>query len=344
MVTVGRPIKTLTVEDIKEATKRVLEKYGRVKLTEVAKETGVSYPTFLREKQRLGLDPKAIALTPLISDLEYDNLTEDEFEEYMYSLEEMKKPESYEIFRFKFDEDIILKPIYDPHLGAPSSLYKKLWEDLKLIKNTSNVKTFLGGDYIDNFTKYSRGSAVYNQLMPPPEQKMRMEWIIKYLGKDKVLGVIQGCHDEWSKKNDDFDLGLYLANKIGVPYLGFGALLELEVGENLYKVYVSHKERYFAKANLTHGLKRHWREELDFDLGISGHRHRYDMEVFCEKGRTIKVLKCSGYKARDRFLRQEKKEKHVFRREAVVLLAEKQADPSLGIILFEDINQALRYL
>jgi len=340
----GRNEITLKKEDIIEAIKEVVEENGKLVQKYVANKLGVSYPTYLREKERHGLDPKAISLSPRIPELEAVEYTEQEFEDHMYNLRDSKKEESYETFHYKFDESIILRPIFDPHIGAPSTLYGELWDDLKQIKHSSNIKTFFGGDVIDNFTKFSPGSAVYSQLIPPPQQKADMEWITKYLGKNKLLGVLQGCHDEWSKKTDDFGMGKYLANSIGVPYLGFGALLKLEVGENIYKVYVSHDDRYFSKYNLTHGLKREWREETDFDLGISGHRHRSDGEWFVEKQRSIKVLKCSGYKARDRFLKQQKKEKYLYRSECAVLLAEKIESIDLGIVLFEDIRHAIRFL
>lgn len=55
-------------------------------------------------------------------------------------------------------------------------------------------------------------------------------------------------------------------------------------------------------------------------------------------------MKTSGFKARDRFLKQKKKERHAFRNEAIVFLAEEVESVDLGIVMFEDIRHALRFL
>lgn len=695
----GRKKIVFTGDEFVEAVKIVREKYGRVIQKHVASELGVSYPTYLTRRVELELDVKTVGLTEKDPDLSSLNLTEEDMDRWIDEIEEKKKKSSYDLFEYQFDESILLKMIGDVHLGSDTMLYKQFWEDVKFIKKTPNCKVILLGDYIDNFTKFSPGSAVYDQLLPPAEQKIKIEWLVRYMGTDKVLGIVQGCflkgtsvvaddytmkpietinkvlgsnkeydvkhhwqnnyhkgdicrisylgntvldipatdnhpflaikrediqcsyrekgrfckgintgkfcedrcnnkpkikpkeilagdlkvgdllyipkaedpkgnkfseedmkifgwylaegsiipekattcfsfgikdkkyaqeiqkiieknhsdkisstklkerkerntiplnvygkkftewiekncgryshskklnvdvikesnknleilikhfgygdgherdsngkditlttisedlawqlwnillrigqfasirqqnrnnrkyndfqinykpnrkqfrfceiedgyfvpitkiekekyegtvknlwidseehlyraggciqlncHDEWSYRNDTFELGRYLAEKIDVPYLGFGGNLHLHVGENLYKLYLSHDDRYFAKQNLTHGLKRAWREEESFNLGISAHRHRADYEEFVEKGQVVKVMKISGYKARDRFLRQKKKEKHLYVDQVIVLLAEKVSSVDKGIVYFTDRDHALRFI
>jgi hypothetical protein len=91
-------------------------------------------------------------------------------------------------------------------------------------------------------------------------------------------------------------------------------------------------------------MKRTWREEMDYDLGLSGHRHRAGYEEFVEKQRVVKCVKMSGYKARDRFLRQNMKEKHLFVDQYIVLLAEKVSRIDLGICYFTSRENALRFI
>ena len=340
----GRKNLTFTEAEFIEAVKVVKEEHNKIIQKHVADALGVSYPTYLKIRVELGLDVKTVELTDRDPDLDGINLTEEDFDEYIDKIESRKKKISYELFEYSFDESIQLKPLGDIHLGSDTVLYKQFWEDVKYIKKTPNCKTVLLGDYIDNFTKFSPGSVVYDQLIPPAEQKIKMEWIVKYLGHDKILGIIQGCHDEWSYRNDTFELGRYLAEKIHVPYLGFGGNLHLHVGENLYRLYVSHDDRYFSKANLSHGLKRAWREEESFDLGISAHRHRADYEEFVEKAKVVKVMKISGYKDRDRFLRQKKKEKYLYVDQCLVFLAEKVSSIDKGILYFTDRNVVLMFI
>ena len=340
----GRKNITFTVVEFERAVKAVRDRHGKVIQKYVADELGVSYPTYLKVRVELGLNVKTMELSDRDPDLDGINLTEEDFDEYIEKIEGRKKRTSYDLFEYLFNESIQIKPIGDVHLGSDTVLYQQLWEDIKYIKKTPNCKTILLGDYIDNFTKFSPGSAVYDQLIPPAEQKIKMEWLVKYLGHDKILGIVQGCHDEWSYRNDTFELGRYLAEKIHVPYLGFGGNLNLTVGANLYRLYVSHDDRYFSKANLTHGLKRAWREEESFNLGISAHRHRADYEEFVEKGRVVKVMKISGYKARDRFLKQKKKEKYLYVDQFVVLLAEKVSSIDKGIVYFTDRDHVSRFI
>lgn len=341
---VGAEQISFSKEEFKQAVEEIRKKYGKVVQKLVAEKLGISYPTYMRERDRLGINIETVEVSK--RDKTFDNkiFTEEEFGDYFNNLEKKKTKDSYDIFKYKFDESLILKFIADPHLGSDTVLYNQFWKDIMFIKHTPNCKTVLVGDYIDNFTKYSPGSAVYDQVIPPAEQKQTIEKVVKFLGKDKILGIIQGCHDEWSYRNDTFELGRYLAEHIDVPYLGFDGILELKVGENKYTVYVAHRDRYFTKYNLCHGLKRTWREEHDFDLGVSAHRHRADYEEVVEKGRTYKCLKLSGYKDRDRFLRQKKKEKFVYVDQFIVLLAEKVKTIDKGILYFTDREDVLRFI
>lgn len=340
----GREEINLSKEEIVEATKAVHKKYGKIVQKYIAKECGVSYPIFLREKQRLKLDPKAIELTPRMEHLEKVDYTEEEFEKHMMELDDQCKPRSYEEFEYEFDESIILAFLSDLHIGSSSTKYIRFWEYCKKIKYTANTKVFLLADLIENFGKFFRGSGIHDQLMPPPQQKNDAEWLVKYLGEDKILGIIQGSHEEFSHENDSFDFSKYLANKINVPYLGFGSLVKFKIGVNEYKVYLSHEDMYYSKFNLCHGLKRICREEKDYDLGVSAHNHTGDIEYFEVEGEPKRAMKLSGYKNPDRFLDKKRYFKKPILDMCAVLLAEPQKYKNWGIILFEDFDHAIRFL
>lgn len=341
----GREEIILTKEQIIEATNKVKQKTnGKIIQKYIAEELGVSYPIFLREKQRLDLDPKSIELTEKQLHLEKIDYDEESFENHMMELDERAKPISYEEYEYEFDESIILAFLGDSHIGSPTTRYMEFWNFVKDIKRTANTKVILLADLIDNFSKYGPGSGIYDQLELPPEQKIDAEFIIKYLGKEKILGIIQGSHEEFSYNADSFDFAKYLANKIGIPYLGFGALITFHIGENIYRVYVSHEDRYYSKANLCHGLKRICREEVDFDLGVSAHNHVGDMEYFENQGEPKRAIKISGYKDPDRFLQKNKFFIKPVLNVCAVLLAEPQKYKNWGIVLFEDFDHAVRFL
>ena len=341
---VGRKTIELTTEDIRDATAKVLKKYGYIRLKFVAGELGVSYPTFLREKERLGLDPKTMELTSRSKFFEQTEWTEEEFMKEMFDIDERtSKTIGYNYFKFKFDESIILKPIGDLHIGADTTIHSEIAKIIKFCHDRPNIKLLWAGDYIDNFGKYSVGGGQHEQAVSITKQKELAEWIAKYL-KGKILGVIQGCHEEFSYRADGFDFGKYLANKADARYLGKQAILELEVGENTYKILIDHNERYSSTMNMCHGLKQACRFSKDFDLGIGAHRHVPNAENTLIRGKMVKTCKLSSYKKPDRFIEKVKVPEAPILSQCYVLLAEKMVPYWKGIVYFEYIEHAIRFL
>ena len=341
---VGRKRKELTKEDIVEATRVVKQKYGYIRQKFIAKQLGVSYPIYLREKERLGLDPKHMELTPRNKFFEQTDWTEDEFLQEMEDIDKKSaKTIGYNYFKMKFPETIILKPIGDLHIGADTTVHKEIAKIVKFGHDHPNVKFVLVGDYIDNFGKYSVGGGQHEQAISITKQKELAEWIAKYL-KGKILAIIQGCHEEFSYRADGFDFGKYLANKADARYFGKKGILELEVGENSYKIYIDHNSRWWSNDNICHGLKQTCRKFHDFDLGIGAHRHVPNAENTLIRGKMVKTCKVSSYKKPDRFIDKIKIPEAPILSQCYVLLAEKMGPYWKGIVYFEYIDHALRFL
>ncbi len=341
---VGRKTIELTEEEIIKAVKKVKQKYGYIRNKFIADELDISYPTYLREKQRLGLDPKHMELTPRSKYFEKTEWTEDEF---MGELESIDKKTSktigYNYFKFKFDESIILKPVGDLHIGADTTIHTEIGRIIKFCHDNSNIKLLWVGDYIDNFGKFGPGGGIHQQAISISKQKEMAEWIAIYL-KGKILGVIQGCHEEFSYRADGFDFGKYLANISDARYLGKKAILDLEVGENTYKVLVDHNERWSSTLNICHGLKQTCRFFNDFDLGIGAHKHVPNAENTLIRGKMVKTCKVSSYKKPDRFIEKIKIPEAPILSQCYVLLAEKMEPYWKGMVYFEYIEHALRFL
>ena len=341
---VGRNKIELTEEEIIEAVKVVKHKYGYIRQKFVAEELKVSYPTYLREKERLGLDPKTMELTKRIKFFEQTSWTEDDFMKEMSDIDERTaKTIGYNYFKFKFKESIILKPIGDLHIGADTTIHKEIARIVKFCHDRPNIKLVWCGDYIDNFGKFGPGGGVHQQAISITKQKELAEWIAKYL-KGKIIGVIQGCHEEFSYRADGFDFGKYLANKADARYLGKQAVLDFEVGENTYKILVDHNERFSSTMNMCHGLKQTARFFKEFDLGIGAHRHVPNAENTLIRGKMVKTCKVSSYKKPDRFIEKIKVPDAPILSQCYVLLAEKMEPYWKGIVYFEYIEHALRFL
>lgn len=341
---VGRNKIVLTKEQITDAYAVVKHKYQKIIQKYVAEELKVSYPTYLSEKTRLELDPKAMELTERNKFFEQTDWTEEEFIKEMNSIDEKSaKTIGYNYFKFKFEESIILFPIGDTHIGADTTMHGEIAKIIKFCHDHPNIKVILVGDYIDNFGKFGPGGGVHQQAVSITKQKELAEWIAKYL-KGKILGVIQGCHEEFSYRADGFDFGKYLANKADARYLGKQAILELEVGENTYKVLVDHNERWSSTMNMCHGLKQTARFFKEFDLGIGAHRHVPNAENTLIRDKMVKTCKVSSYKKPDRFIEKIKIPDAPILSQCYVLLAEKIEPYWLGMVYFEDIKHALRFL
>jgi hypothetical protein len=341
---VGRKKIVLTEEEIKKAVIVVKHKYGYIRQKFIADELNISYPTYLSEKTRLGLDPKNMELTPRNKFFEQTEWSEEDFMDEMSDIDNRTtKTVGYNYFKFKFDESIILKPLGDLHIGARTTVHKKIAEIVKFCHDTPNVKVIWVGDYIDNFGKFGPGGGIYEQAVSITKQKELAEWIAKYL-KGKILGVIQGCHEEFSYRADGFDFGKYLANKADARYLGKRAILDLEVGENTYKIYCDHNSRWWSSENVCHGLKKTCRQHSDFDLGIGAHRHVPNAENTVIRGKMVKTCRVSSYKKPDRFIEKIKTPYAPILSQCYVLLAEKIEPKYLGIVYFEDVKHALRFI
>lgn len=101
----------------------------------------------------------------------------------------------------KGNNDIVIYPISDLHVGAKEFMPKK-WRAFKeKIKNEPNSYIVLNGDLINNATR-SSVSNVYEETMRPGEQK---KWVADELKdiKDKIIAVVSGNHERRNKDVDD---------------------------------------------------------------------------------------------------------------------------------------------
>lgn len=89
---------------------------------------------------------------------------------------------------WKFDKEIQLKPIADPHIGNGDFNEYTFLKTLDYIENTPNCYGVFVGDLLDNTLKSSKGNC-YENAMRPYEQK---KYLINKLRPiiDKTLGAV----------------------------------------------------------------------------------------------------------------------------------------------------------
>lgn len=121
-------------------------------------------------------------------------------------------------FPNSFDyESIDLLPLSDLHYGHKACLVDKIREYVDYIRRTPNVITFLNGDLIENSSKLSVASGVYEQEITPDEQIQHIITMLRPIAH-KIMFSIPGNHEERAMRHMGIDVARIIAEGIGVPY------------------------------------------------------------------------------------------------------------------------------
>lgn len=104
---------------------------------------------------------------------------------------------------FEKNDDLIIYPISDVHLGAAEHMERE-WEYFceRLLDNP-NAYIILAGDLINNTTRSSVAN-VFEETMRPREQKKRMVKMLEPI-KSRILCGVSGNHERRSLKDADDD-------------------------------------------------------------------------------------------------------------------------------------------
>ena len=136
-------------------------------------------------------------------------------------------------------ENIFLVGLFDIHIGNRFFDEKLFLETVKMIEENDNIYWIFGGDGLENNTKNSVRS-VYEQTMPPSEQKKYLENKTQKIAH-KCLGAIEGNHEAISSRDVDISLISDIAkNTWKCPYNMNSILLYLKVGVNYYTICMRH--------------------------------------------------------------------------------------------------------
>ena len=123
----------------------------------------------------------------------------------------------FEVITHKFDDDIIIYPISDVHLGAAEHLTKEWKSFCNYVLEQPNVYLTLGGDLINNATR-SSVSNVFEETMRPREQKKIMTEMLSPI-KSRILCAVSGNHENRSLKDADDDPTYDIMCKLDLEHL-----------------------------------------------------------------------------------------------------------------------------
>lgn len=181
----------------------------------------------------------------------------------------------------------------DQHISQGPIDLQRMREDAELIRDTKDLYVVLGGDGVDNHIKIR--SAMIASEGPAGDQ-----WLLynHYLGilREKVIAVVSGNHDDWTKQACGVDQvrALALANKL--CYAPSEAQVELRIGSQAYGLGVRHRYRMNSTYNQGHAPKQWMRMSGQlFDIAAVCHHHEASVESFRWAGHRRWVCRPGSY-------------------------------------------------
>lgn len=97
-----------------------------------------------------------------------------------------------------------LYPIADVHLGAKECMLEEFTKYINQINDDDRAIVILAGDLINNGIKSSKTN-VYDEVMPPDEQKYKMVELLRPI-KDKIICMVGGNHERRTDKDTNIDI------------------------------------------------------------------------------------------------------------------------------------------
>ena len=180
-----------------------------------------------------------------------------------------------EIIYREFDADQIkLVVISDIHLGHKKCNKKKLLDIIQYVLEGDNTYCLLLGDQCECATKTSVGLGIYEEEMHLGEQ---LRWLAEKLkplaDAGKILGINIGNHEYRLAMFAEVDPAKLLADKLGVPYLGWQGYLTLKVKGIYYDISAFHGAGMgSSKASKINASKK-IANITNCDLYLTGHTH-----------------------------------------------------------------------
>ena len=141
------------------------------------------------------------------------------------------KPDLEPIIYKEPNEDMIIIPVFDLHVGS-EQFQKDRWERfVNKVKQDKSVRLIIGGDCLDNGIKSSVTSP-YTQVMRPREQKAYVAATLSEV-RDQVICGVSGNHEFRSVKDTDDNPLFDVFAKLDIEdrYRENGAFLFITFGE-----------------------------------------------------------------------------------------------------------------
>ena len=176
---------------------------------------------------------------------------------------------------YKVKNYLTLIPLGDIHYGSKDCDVDVFKAHIDMIKKIDNCAVVLMGDLISTGTRDSVGAGSYDDIYTPDEQYDRMLEFLEPI-KDKIIGALQGNHEERVRNSTSFDINKMFAKDLEVPYLQYGAALKIKVNEINYHVYAIHGGSCATTLAGKMNACRKMQEKVNADIYLHAHTHGLD--------------------------------------------------------------------
>lgn len=181
-------------------------------------------------------------------------------------------PRSENFIRLTLPDTSIAGVIADPHMGAIETDNERIQQELEVILNTRNSYLILLGDLVEGI--HWGGASGVEQSQTLDEQRGFLNSLFRKI-RGRVLFAISGEHDSKWVARTGADPYFNFTEITGAPYIRGVAEVEINIGEQTYKLVAQHKARGHSVYNKNHPTFRESRFELqDADIYLSAHTHR----------------------------------------------------------------------
>lgn len=186
----------------------------------------------------------------------------------------------------------------DWHIGAAGVDYETFDRHRSIIAEEDGLYWIGAGDYKENILSDGHKGAGYHQLIQPGMQdELLLHWMDD-LGPS-CLALVEGNHDAWDARESDKSLVETMALKAEAPYLWYGGVVWIEVGEQRYKWVARHKYKYESSLNTTNAQRNLNIQAGGADVVSLAHKHFVDYHTRRAGGGKVHYIRCGTYKVWD---------------------------------------------
>jgi len=178
--------------------------------------------------------------------------------------------------RIDSNEPILVVNLADLHIGARGVDYEQLEVLTDEIIHTPNLYIALNGDLLETAINMRGVKEVTNQILEP---EMQMEVLGDWLNEIKHK-VLWATWDNHTAEREEKFTGISMFKRIlgkehNLVYSNGICHVDLQVGEQTYKIVASHKFQGSSLLNPTHSQQRYMRfQGNDREIAMSGDTHR----------------------------------------------------------------------